>query len=131
MKDEISQEAKDALANAAKVRRRRRLDRDGCSKSDAVRCRLRYIAAERKIEPAEITKITARRMRLADLAGFAQQHGISMDWLMFGDISKHPRFVQKAKATEEDWAHMLETFGKLDSSARAALVSYLKTQISV
>ena len=29
--------------------------------------------------------------------------------------------VAKAKATEEDWAHMLETFGKLDSSARALI----------
>jgi hypothetical protein len=88
MKDEISQEAKAALANAAKVRRMRRLDRDGCSKSDAVRRRLRYIAAERKLEPADIAKIIMRRLRLDDLAGFAQQHGISMDWLMFGDISR-------------------------------------------
>jgi hypothetical protein len=29
--------------------------------------------------------------------------------------------VAKAKATEEDWAHMLETFGKLDSSTRALI----------
>jgi hypothetical protein len=50
---------------------------------------------------------------------------------MFGDINKHPKSVPKVEATNEDWAHMLETFGKLDSSAPAALVSYLKTQISV
>jgi hypothetical protein len=54
-----------------------------------------------------------------------------MDWLLFGDITKHTRFVPKAKATEEDWVHMFETFGKLDRSARATLVSYLTTQISV
>jgi hypothetical protein len=96
IKDEISQEAKAALANAAKVRRMRRLDRDGCSKSDAVRRRLRYIAAERKLEPADIAKIIMRRLRLDDLAGFAQQHGISMDWRMFGDISRHPKFAPPA-----------------------------------
>jgi hypothetical protein len=50
---------------------------------------------------------------------------------MFGGISKHPRFVQKARATEEDLAHIFETFGKLDRNARGALVSYLTTQISV
>jgi hypothetical protein len=86
MRDGISHEAKEALANLATVRRRRRLDRDGCSKGDAVRRRLRYIAAERKLEPAEIAKVIARRLRLDDLAGFAQQHGISMDWLLFGDL---------------------------------------------
>src|SRR6266436_5879483 len=73
MRDEISQEAKHALANAAKVRRMRRLNRDVCSKSDAVRRRLRYIAAERNLEPADIAKIIMRRLRLDDLAGFAHQ----------------------------------------------------------
>jgi len=91
MKCEISEEAKKSFANVAKVRCMRRLSRDGCSKSDAVRRRLNYIAAERKIDQAEITKITARRLRLDDLSGFAQRHGLSMEWLMFGDIAKHPR----------------------------------------
>jgi hypothetical protein len=123
MNGDISDKAKEALANAETFRRRNRLNRDGCSKNDAVERRLNYIAAERKIASAKITKITARRLRLDDLAAFAKRHGLSLDWLMFGDIATHPRFVQKAQATEEDWAHMFQTFGKLDRNARATLGS--------
>jgi len=54
------------------------------------RAAIEYIAEERKLAPDDIAKTIMRRLRLDDLAGFAQQHGISMDWLMFGDISKHP-----------------------------------------
>ena len=46
-----------------------RASRDGCSESEAVRRRLNYIAAERKIDPAGITKVTARRMRLVTYLG--------------------------------------------------------------
>jgi hypothetical protein len=52
---DISDKAKKALANVANLRRRHRLNRDGCSKSETVKRRLNYIAAERKIDPAEIT----------------------------------------------------------------------------
>jgi hypothetical protein len=51
---------------------------------------------------------------------------------MFGDISKHPKSMpKKAEVTQEDWRHLIQTFGKLDSADREALVNYLQSQIYV
>jgi hypothetical protein len=128
---EISQ-AQIALVEISKRKAKQRLNKDGASSNAAVRKRIALIAAERKLKPSETaTFMKGRYIPLVPLGRFAEKHKLSVDWLIGGDLKKHPRFVPKAEATNEDWAHMLETFGKLDSSARAALVSCLQTQVSV
>ena len=54
---EISQEAKTALANASRRKAADRLRRDGCQSMDAVRRRIRDVAEERQLQPAEYAKL--------------------------------------------------------------------------
>jgi hypothetical protein len=62
MNNEISEEAKKALAD---VRRRKaidRLERDGAHSMDAVRRRVRAIVQERNLQPADIAKMMHKRI---------------------------------------------------------------------
>jgi hypothetical protein len=52
MNMEISEEAKEAPANAQLIRSRNRLRKDGCSSGDAFRKRVLLLAAERNLLPA-------------------------------------------------------------------------------
>jgi hypothetical protein len=57
----ISDDAKVALANARQVAARRRLERDGALSREAIRRRLQWVAHDRKLAPAEITKAMSTR----------------------------------------------------------------------
>jgi hypothetical protein len=98
MTNEISEEAKKALAD---VRRRKaidRLQRDGCCSIDAVRRRVQAIAAERNIPPAEYAKLTHKRVSTRAAVAFCDKHKISLDWLLYGDLKGLQRMTQEAKA---------------------------------
>src|ERR1019366_2475131 len=60
MKDEISEEAKKAIADAARRKAADRLNRDGAYSLDAIRRRVRAIAQERGLQPAEFAKLDAQ-----------------------------------------------------------------------
>jgi hypothetical protein len=62
MKDEISEEAKRAIADAARRKAADRLDRDGAHSMDAIRRRVRAIAHERNLQPADIAKLMHKRI---------------------------------------------------------------------
>ena len=57
MNTDISEEAKQALANRQLVIARGRLRNDGCSSDAAMRRRLLLLAAERNLPPAEYAKL--------------------------------------------------------------------------
>ena len=82
---EISQEAKTALANASRRKAADRLRRDGCQSMDAVRRRVRAVAEERQLQPAEYAKLMHKRISTAAAVDFCDKHKISMDWLLCGD----------------------------------------------
>ena len=95
---EISQEAKTALANAARRKAADRLERDGAHSMDAVRRRVRAIAQERNLQPAEIAKLMHKRVSTTHVVAFCDKHKISMDWLLCGDLQGLHRMTKEAKA---------------------------------
>jgi hypothetical protein len=79
---EISHEAKTALANAARRKAADRLERDGAHSMDAIRRRVRAIAQERNLQPADIAKLMHKRISTPHVVAFCEKHKISMDWLL-------------------------------------------------
>lgn len=57
MNMDISEEAKQAIANGQLIRARNRLRRDGCSSHDAFRRRVLLLAAERDTSTAVTTSV--------------------------------------------------------------------------
>jgi hypothetical protein len=136
MNNEISEEAKLAIANGRLVRARERLVKEGCQTDAAMRRRVLLLAAERNLPSAEYAKLMHKRIMMRSIHEFCEKHDVSMDWLMDGDLKGLQRMTREAKApkpqpSNEDWKHLFETFGRLDSGARAALLSYFRTQIDI
>jgi len=65
---------------------------------DAVRRRVRAIAHERNLQPAEIAKLMYKRVSTRHAMAFCEKHKISMDWLLCGDLQGLRRMTQEAKA---------------------------------
>jgi hypothetical protein len=133
MKDDISQEAKNALANLAKQKAQIRLERDGACSIEAIRRRLRWIAHERKLPAAEIAKLMQGRVSTGARMAFCKKHNVSMEWLLCGSLQELARMTRQRKAAEADrddaaYRDLLAAFGKLDRDSRKAIVSYLATQ---
>jgi hypothetical protein len=97
MKD-ISEEAKQAIANGALVRARQRLARDGCHTNAAMQRRVLLLAAERNLPPAEYAKLMHKRVLTGPLLAFCKKHDVSLDWLMDGDLKGLQRMTLEAKA---------------------------------
>jgi hypothetical protein len=102
MSEEISQEAKTSLARLNQRKARERLERDGAHSSDALRRRVRTIAEERSLPPADFAKLMRKRISTRDVMLFCEKHKISFDWLLFGDLRGLHRMSQEAKATPRE-----------------------------
>ena len=61
--------------------------------NDAIRARIRLIAEERGLPAAEVKK--ALGLRTYRLVSFAGQFGISLDWLILGDLKGLLRTVRR------------------------------------
>jgi hypothetical protein len=133
MNSDISEEAKKAIEDGARRRAADRLKRDGCQSMDAVRRRVLALAAERNLAPSDYAKLLHKRISAAHAVDFSEKHGVSMDWLLSGDLQGRRRMAQEAKAppsaeSNQAYRDLLEAFGKLDPAGKRAIVSYLKTQ---
>jgi len=135
MKDDISQEAKEALANLSKRKARDRLVRDGAGSRDAIQRRVLAFAKERKLPPAEYAKLMHKRILTGNLIPFCQKHGVSAEWLLCGDLKALQKMTRERKeetksaaSTDEHCKLLLETWGKLNRELRTAMVLYLNTQ---
>jgi hypothetical protein len=102
MTKEISEEAKRAIADVARRKAADRLRRDGCHSMDAVRRRVRAVAQERNLQPAEFAKLMYKRISTAHFLAFCEKHKISMDWLLCGDLKGLQRMTCEAKAQQAD-----------------------------
>jgi hypothetical protein len=71
MNEDISQEAETALATVRRRKARERLDRDGAQSIDAIRRRVRAIAEERKLQPADFAQLMPHQHR--ERLGLLQQ----------------------------------------------------------
>ena len=98
MTNEINEEAKKALANVARRKAADRLDRDGAHSMDAIRRRVRAIAHERNLQPAEYAKLMYKRISSTHAVAFCEKHKVSLDWLLCGDLKGLQRMTQEAKA---------------------------------
>ena len=98
MTNEISEEAKKALADVCRRKAIDRLQRDGCCSMDAVRRRVRAIAQERNLQPADIAKLMHKRMSTTHAMAFCEKNKVSLDWLLRGDLEGLHRMTKEAKA---------------------------------
>jgi hypothetical protein len=98
MSEDISQEAQTALARVSRQKALQRLHRDGSDSTRAMQRRVRALAAERSMPPADIHKLMYKRVRTNDLIAFCKKHKVAADWLLCGDLKGLQRMTQEAKA---------------------------------
>ena len=79
MNMEISEEAKQAIANGQLIRARSRLRKDGCSSDVAFQRRMLLLAAERNLPPAEYAKLLRKQRTMKPLQAFCEKHNVSLD----------------------------------------------------
>ena len=97
MTNEISEEAKRSLADVARRKAFDRLERDGAHSSDALRRRVRALAQERNIPPADFAKLMYKRINTRDVMAFCEKHKVSYDWLLVGDLQGLRRIPRRRK----------------------------------
>src|SRR5579863_4930865 len=98
MDDEISQEAKQALADLPRRKALHRLERDGAQSRPAMQRRILTLAAERSIPPADFHKLMYKRPSTGPVIDFCKKHNVSFDWLMCGDLRGLQRMTQQSWA---------------------------------
>ena len=126
---EISQEAKNALAEISKRKARERLHRDGSDSTPAMQRRIQALAAERSIPPADFAKLLHKRVGMNAVAAFCEKHKVSMDWLLSGDLQGLRRMTRdeialrsRSVLTPDEVRRAYESLGEKD---RAFISQYL------
>ena len=128
MSADISEEAKQTLANLAQVKARARLVRDGCHTDAALRRRVLLLAAERNLPPAEYAKLMHKRIMMRSIQEFCKKHNVSLDWLMYGDLKGLQRMKRWAKEDpDEQRARILRKFGALKPSYQKIILDWIET----
>jgi hypothetical protein len=101
---DISEQAKQAIADGTLIRARARLVKAGCQTEAAMRRRLFALVAERNLPPAEYAKLLHKRIMTQSVMDFCKKHDVSLDWLMIGDLKGLQRMKawKKAGTTPEE-----------------------------
>jgi hypothetical protein len=97
MNNEISEEAKRALADVARRKAFDRLERDGAHSTAALQRRVRALAQERNIPAADFHKLMYKRPSTPDVMVFCEKHKVSYDWLLCGDLKGLQRMTSERK----------------------------------
>ena len=105
MSNEISEQAKRTLADLPRRKALQRLERDGATSTKAVQRRIRAIAEERKIPPADFAKLMHKRISTFTIMQFCEKHKISYDWLLCGDLQGLVRIEQRRKDAKAIASH--------------------------
>jgi hypothetical protein len=98
MNNEISEEAKRALADLPRRQAFDRLEKDGAHSTPALQRRVRALAHQRNIPPADLAKLIYKRVRTQDVMVFCEKHKASFDWILGGDIAGLQRMTRELKA---------------------------------
>jgi hypothetical protein len=99
MNNEISEEAKQALANVHLRQASQRLRRDGSGSAVAVRRRIRCFAAEWKIPADEFAPLMKGRVPSFNrIVKFCEKHGASIDWIIGGQLKYLQQMKQNVQA---------------------------------
>ena len=129
----ISEEAKQALADAQLIRARNRLRRDGCSSDAALRRRMLLLAAERNLPPAEYAKLMHKQRTMKPLLAFCEKHHVSLDWLMDGSLQGLKRMKDVPKPAPKKVFSSDELLAKialLDPGGRQYIIDYIDMLIA-
>src|ERR1700685_736266 len=97
MDDEISDKAKQALADLARRKAFDRLERDGAHSTAALQRRVRALAQERNIPAADFHKLMYKRPSTRDVMVICEKHKVSFDWLLCGDLKGLQRMTSERK----------------------------------
>jgi len=129
MTKEISDEAKRTLADIPRRKALQRLERDGAQSTEALQRRVRAIAAERKIPPADFAKLMYKRISTFAVLQFCKKHKISIDWLLCGDLKGLQRMTkgEKRPVTELPTARVEAILQKLVDAQFVHKLAYSHT----
>jgi hypothetical protein len=119
MNNEISEEAKRALADNARRKAIDRLERDGAHSNAAVQRRVLALAVERDIPPADYAKLMHKRIITENMLAFCKKHKVSIDWLMCGDLKGLQRMKQGRAAPAPE--SLQEKLARLSESDREVI----------
>jgi hypothetical protein len=111
MTKEISEEAKRALADLPRRRAFVRLEPDGPHSTAAVQRRVRALAHERNIPPADFTKLMYKRINTRDIMAFCEKHKVNYDCLLGGNLAGLQQMMREHKARvggpDDKWVKFL------------------------
>jgi hypothetical protein len=71
----------------------------------AIRTRIRLIAQERNLPKEDTAFAFTGRLQTFDLCSFAERHGVSLDWLICGDLKGLLRTVRAKQQTVQRLAN--------------------------
>jgi hypothetical protein len=102
----------EAKPNAAQRAAFDRLEKDGAHSTTAMQRRVRALAHERNIPPADYAKLMYKRPNIQDIGVFCEKHGISYDWILGGELSGLQRMTREYKdrvggRPEAKWVNFL------------------------
>ena len=63
-----------------------RLEIDGAHSTEALQRRVRVLAEERKLPPADYAKLMHKRISTMAIMEFGKKHNVNFDWLLVGDL---------------------------------------------
>src|SRR6185312_13970992 len=98
MNNEISEEAKQALADNARRKAFDRLEKDGAHSTAALQRRVRALAYERNIPASDYAKLMYKRPNIQNIGAFCEKHNLSFDWILGGDLAGLQRMTRDYKS---------------------------------
>ena len=97
---DISQQAKDTLAQLARRKATERLLSAGAETTDAMQRRVLALAAERNLPAADYAKLLHKRVLTGSIMAFCEKHDVSTDWLLCGDLRALALMTQRHRSAK-------------------------------
>ena len=74
-----------------------RLEKDGAHSTAAMQRRVRALAHERNIPPADFAKLMYKRPNIQDIGAFCEKHNVSYDWILGGVLAGLQQMAREHK----------------------------------
>jgi hypothetical protein len=74
-----------------------RLKKDGAHSTAALQRRVRALAHERNIPPADYAKLMYKRPNIHDIGVFCEKHNVSFDWILGGVLAGLQQMTREHK----------------------------------
>ena len=120
MNNEISEEAKKAIADNRRRQAFDRLERDGAHSTAALQRRVKALAQERNIPAADFHKLMYKRISTPDVMVFCEKHKVNYDWLLCGDLKGLQRMKREREPTVPVVDRIMQKFRNLSPALQVA-----------